>query len=138
VLVLRRRRRPAGPVDHRPLVDPGGDEDGRDADAEAVEGSITLAPMDPCADLGPLIRCFMGSSSVRRPDIHYYIPQGAEVEARRGEAATASAVGGVTSRSPRSTWAAASRTRGRGRRGLGGLFLDQGDGSRPHGWLAVE
>jgi hypothetical protein len=90
----------------------------------------------------------MGSSSVRQPDIHYYIPQGAEVEAsmrrigreagecggvggseaRRGEAATASAVGGVTSRSPRSTGAAASRTRGR--RGLGGLFLDQGDGSR--------
>jgi hypothetical protein len=23
----------------------------------------------------------MGSSSVRRPDIHYYVPQGAEVEA---------------------------------------------------------
>jgi hypothetical protein len=39
-------------VDHRPLVDPGGDEDGRDADAEAVEGEVVGRRADDAVGAG--------------------------------------------------------------------------------------
>jgi hypothetical protein len=66
-------------------------------------------------DLGPLSRCFMGSSSVWRPDMHYYIPQGVEVEASMRQ------IGREARRVRRRRWKR-GKARPRRRRGTGGVL----------------